>query len=568
MSYNQPKLETLALEALTLDTINPRFVDEQGGQKQTIQHLFDTAKIVELATEILKLGYFENEVPIVLLENHKYIVLEGNRRVCCLKALNDPTLAPTEYRNEIEQLLVRYEPEAQNLPNSIRALLVHTRAEAAPHIARLHTKTTKEKWTTDQQATFYYNQFLRGTKITTVLAANEKRGVRLIKMAVMRRLITSIPYKNEELRNYAASSDLKMSMLEYAYGKTEIQEAFGIEFNEFGLVRQQGSTEAYPKPEEVATSLSTNHVNAIEYIIGEFKAKKLNTRSPRLKSRDPQYQALIDTLKHLQPNTPNKTRTHNTNEEPNVAFNGHIPSNSVDAQPDTPHAEDNAGKNAEKTQPRPSRPRRPSSSNQLPFQGVHHTQLPINLQNRYWELNDLNIDKHPVTAACLMRSILECQIKLTSKEYLEEQISATKINLSIIRDNNKHSIEEHSANYQDEHGRMPSASEIDRFLSSIDKDYRIQSKRLERLERLQKSGQLDEYFRICCVERFDSNRTLRSSLNKIASSNTQTPGTITWFNMALHNHEFTTTKDEIHEAWQLVNPIIRHLIDITVRKQN
>ena len=38
--------------------------------------------------------------------------------------------------------------------------------------------------------------------------------------------------------------------------------------------------------------------------------------------------------------------------------------------------------------------------------------------------------------------------------------------------------------------------------------------------------------------------------------------------MALHNHEFTTTKDEIHEAWQLVNPIIRHLIDITVRKQN
>lgn len=144
MSYNQPKLETLALEALTLDTINPRFVDEQGGQKQTIKHLFDTAKIVELATEILKLGYFENEVPIVLVENHKYIVLEGNRRVCCLKALNNPTLAPTEYRNEIDQLLVRYEPEAQNLPNSIRALLVHTRAEAAPHIARLHTKRRKK----------------------------------------------------------------------------------------------------------------------------------------------------------------------------------------------------------------------------------------------------------------------------------------------------------------------------------------------------------------------------------------------------------------------------------------
>lgn len=86
MSYNQPKLETLPLEALTLDTINPRFVDEQDGEEATIKHLFDTAKVLELATDILKLGYFENEVPIVLAEQHKYTVLEGNRRVCCLKA--------------------------------------------------------------------------------------------------------------------------------------------------------------------------------------------------------------------------------------------------------------------------------------------------------------------------------------------------------------------------------------------------------------------------------------------------------------------------------------------------
>lgn len=56
MSYNQPKLETLPLEALTLDTINPRFVDEQDGEEATIKHLFDTAKVLELATDILKLG--------------------------------------------------------------------------------------------------------------------------------------------------------------------------------------------------------------------------------------------------------------------------------------------------------------------------------------------------------------------------------------------------------------------------------------------------------------------------------------------------------------------------------
>lgn len=561
MSYDQPQLKTLTLEQLTLDTINPRFVDEQDGQEQTIKHLFDTAKIIELATNILKQGYFENEVPIVLAQNQKYIVLEGNRRVCCLKALNNPHLTPTKYTNKISQLLTRYELEAQNLPKSIRVLVVNTREEAAPHIARLHTKTTKEKWTLDQQATFYYNQYLQGTKISTILASDENRVVRLIKMATMRRLITSIPYNNDELKHYAASSDLKMSTLEYAYGKAEIQEAFGIEFTEFGLVREQGSAEVYPKPEEVATRLSTNHINAIEYIIKEFKAKRLNTRSPRLKSRDPQYQALIETLKHLQPNSQNKTLTHNANEGDDETFNNDVHSNSADTQPDIPNTEHKAKETIEEPLPDPRRPPRPSSLNQLPFQGVQYAVLPINLQTRYWELNNLNIDKYPITAACLMRSILECQIKLSSKEYLCEQIKATKSILDTIRDNNSNFIEEYVTNYQTEHGKIPSESEIERYISSKNKEYTKQSKRLQKLEKLNKSGQLDEYFRVCCLDRFESNRTLRSSLNKIANSDAQTPGAITWFNMALHNHEFTTSKDDIHKAWRLVSPIIRHLID-------
>lgn len=567
MSYNQPHLETLSLEALTLDTNNPRFVDEQDGEGATIKHLFDTAKIVELATEILKLGYFENEIPIVLAENHKYIVLEGNRRVCCLKTLNDPTLVPTEYRNEIDQLRIRYEPEVQNLPNSIRALLVHTRAEAAPHIARLHTKTTKEKWTTDQQATFYYNQYLNGTKISTLLAADEKRGIRLIKMAVMRRLITSIPYENDELRRYAASSDLKMSTLEYAYGKADIQEAFGIEFTEFGLVRQQGSTELHPKPEEVAANLSKNHVIAIEYIIGEFKAKKLNTRSPRLKSRDPQYLALIDTLKHLQPNAPNKPHAHDTNEGPNEASNRDIHSNPVDTQPHTPDAEDKAGEPTDNTRRRRSQPPRPSSLNQLSFEGVDYDKLTVNLRERYWELSRLNISLQPIAAACLMRSVLECQIKASSRSYLTQQLEEAKDRFRQVKDSHTTDIEAYRSEFETMNGKQPTDEDLNKYLKSIDSEYSKLMSRIKKLESLSRSGQLDEYFRVCCVDRFDSNRTLKSSLNKIANSNTQTPGTITWFNMALHNHEFTTSKDEIHEAWRLVSPIIRHLIDTTTRKE-
>lgn len=38
--------------------------------------------------------YFDNEVPIVVQEGRKYVVLEGNRRVSALKAIQQPDLGP------------------------------------------------------------------------------------------------------------------------------------------------------------------------------------------------------------------------------------------------------------------------------------------------------------------------------------------------------------------------------------------------------------------------------------------------------------------------------------------
>lgn len=550
------EIVTLPLEHLYLDTANPRFASVGNSQEVAIQQLFDSSKILELATEILKLGYFDNEQPIVLVQNGKHIVLEGNRRVCCLKALNNTQLAPALYREKMEQLVNRYATEAASLPTKIRVLLVSTRADASPHIARLHTKTPKEKWTTDQQANFYYNLHLEGTPIHQLLSNNKSRVTQLLKMATMRKLIGNIEFEDSTLHDYAAGSALQMSRLEYAYKIPEVQELIGIEFTDYGFVRLRGQSDTQPDPENVAKQLSELHIDRFARLIRAFKEKSLNTRSPELKKGTKEYFDFLDLIKGTQP-----AATWPESDEQSFGDNddtapGFSPSPTGE-NPSSDSTTNNEGA-IEEEQPTPTpKPNRTDTLKKLPFQGVDFKKLPVNLQDRYRELASLNVEIFPITAACFLRSVLETQIKAVSRRYLEEQIQKEKNHILDMERKYESDIKQ----LEESLGKEATHTNIRQQLAEQHEDYKKASSRVETLKLLLRSGQLDKYFMICCYERYRDIKSLRSSLERIKSGNAQTSGSISWFNMALHNHEFTATKNDIHAAWRLVSPILRHLID-------
>src|ERR1039457_7658993 len=85
-----------------LDLETPQSVPES----DIIQDLFTNEKALNLVEAISQDGYFTHELPIVVMRDGQMIVVEGNRRLAALKAIQNPYLAP-DHRAKITKLVER-----------------------------------------------------------------------------------------------------------------------------------------------------------------------------------------------------------------------------------------------------------------------------------------------------------------------------------------------------------------------------------------------------------------------------------------------------------------------------
>lgn len=87
---------------LFLDYKNPRFKlpqDPASPQDQIIKYLLRHEDALVLAKGLAKIEtLLPGERIVVCKEDNKYIVLEGNRRVCICKLFLDRSLIPTEFQ--------------------------------------------------------------------------------------------------------------------------------------------------------------------------------------------------------------------------------------------------------------------------------------------------------------------------------------------------------------------------------------------------------------------------------------------------------------------------------------
>ncbi|MCH9844724.1 MAG: ParB N-terminal domain-containing protein, partial [Alphaproteobacteria bacterium] len=94
---------TSHIDDIYLDSDNPRH-DSISEQQDIIKHLVTTEeiKIENLAKDIIKLGMISPIEVIATIkvegEENKYIVVEGNRRICSLKLLNDIDKSPLSHK--------------------------------------------------------------------------------------------------------------------------------------------------------------------------------------------------------------------------------------------------------------------------------------------------------------------------------------------------------------------------------------------------------------------------------------------------------------------------------------
>lgn len=503
MGYEPLPIREVGVDKLRLDLDNYRIPTHRDDETAALKYLFLSEDVVGAARMILRDGYFDNEVPVVVADDDGgFVVLEGNRRVSALKALLRPEVVPG-HEAEVQGLLKRFAVEAERLPTRIRVMVAESRSQVAPRIARLHSGRSKRPWSLDQQATYYYSLLDASTTPEDLRALYPDVNVnRFLKMAAVRRFVASARFTDRSLRSWVSGrggphdGELKMSAFEYAYKVKEIATAIGLSFDRDGLLEPRSKT-----PEQIGKALQGHQLVALEYLVGEFRAERLNTRSAEFKRTTTEQAALIARLEGRIP-VPNPPGGGDRDEDGggNAGTGG-----GNGAQDSSRSGGDGAGfsgaaipgsaeDGSESGGSRGRGPNHPDTKPTLDLSGLAYNDTHVNLNRRYHELRKLDVRVVPIAAAMVMRSVLESTIKW-----------------------------HYEASGHRAHG------ELKQVFTRVKDDY--------------------------CGD-----KALKSAIGRVHSGGATQPGSITWFNGIVHDGDAAPSPADVRAAWDLINPLLRHLL--------
>ena len=146
------KAAFVSLNALRFHPQNPRLasLSNKAGEREIIEELCERSKVDVIARSIVDKGYLRNERLIVYRDGNRNIVYEGNRRLCALKVLANPELAPKSKQKTFKRLAQKV-----SLPAKIAIDVVPSVFDAEVVMFVKHAGAAyMEGWKPVQQATF------------------------------------------------------------------------------------------------------------------------------------------------------------------------------------------------------------------------------------------------------------------------------------------------------------------------------------------------------------------------------------------------------------------------------
>ena len=227
------KREKIPVKDIELDRENPRLdLNENVSQMDIIHSLFEEANIDKLIEGILESGRLSpGENIIVINEGGKYIVVEGNRRLCSLKCIIDPELIPKEKRDDIKEMIKNSNIDPKSLEN-IEVEVSPSRDAAQKIITARHTKYEIEKWSYVSKWRRVYKAFIKFKNIedtTDYLYEDIENVKKYLKNYSLLQYVWDMPCWNSYERESLKKNDLKGSLIEWHI--TSIQSVLDINFD-------------------------------------------------------------------------------------------------------------------------------------------------------------------------------------------------------------------------------------------------------------------------------------------------------------------------------------------------
>jgi uncharacterized membrane protein YgcG len=281
-NWQEKKLDVL--RQLHLDPRNVRLEIDPKVEADILEDLFVNEDALGLVEAICTVGYLTHDVPVAIKRDGEYIMVEGNRRLAALKAIQNPQLVPT-HKSRIAAFVKQLEDRSSL--SKIRVLIAPNQTAADQLVAAIHTGNLRRPWTPARQAAFFQAQIDSGKKLKTLLDRYPTVDVRkFVFRAHMLNAFRSAKYKDPELRDYLATKEWTrgLSVLARIYESREFLELTGFKMDDDGNLKK---------------SISQTKFNKMATIIVEgMRSGNLNTRSLNT-VQSPRFTLLMDELREV-----------------------------------------------------------------------------------------------------------------------------------------------------------------------------------------------------------------------------------------------------------------------------
>jgi hypothetical protein len=331
-------------------------------------------------------------------------MVEGNRRLAALKAIQNPMLVP-DYQARVASLAALL-PDRSALAK-VRVMVAPNQTEADQLIAAIHTGNLRRAWSPSRQAAFFQAQIDAGRKLRELLTRYPTIDVRkFVFRAHIINLFKSVHYDEAELQDFLATKKWArgLSTLARIYESKEFLDLTGLTMDSDGNVTKTLSDEVF---KDVATA-----------IVRGMYDENINTRSLNSVS-SPRYTQLMKELRQIVADAgeaapPNPT-TPTTGTTPDGGNNP--PPGGPGAKPTPPTGAPGLGEppSAAPGTAEPKPPRKRPAKKKLRNLDLGQIKAPASypegLKLLLGELSEVDVQKFPNATFLMIRAVLEKSIK-------------------------------------------------------------------------------------------------------------------------------------------------------------
>ncbi|MFG1705648.1 hypothetical protein ACFLIM_20875 [Nonomuraea sp. M3C6] len=417
------------VDDLHLDPRNVRLeLPVTAAEPDIMADLFTNEKAFDLAQNIVRAGFFTHEMPVVVRRDRLLVVVEGNRRVAALKAIQNPYLAPG-YQARLAKLAQELDPEQRARLRTIRVKCAPNEDDANQLVAALHTGHQRVAWTPNRQSAFFQALIDAGKTAEQLIAEYPTIDVRkfIVRSGILN-LFRNVTYKNLTLKDYVSRRNFPISTLARLYENPDF------------LAIVQINIEA-SKARVTLKGPKRRFALLAEKIIGDIATKYIDTQKLNSTKSD-FYRSYLNELRDLVDTSErSETADDESVSDPTGSTSGTSPrtktgrpssqtGSTTTAKPaqasgegtTTSSAKDPEGE-AEKTgeAKKPSTPRKAY----LSMSGLEvPSGFPYAIHMTFKELSEVNIQRFPNATLDLIRTFLEKCIKAYA-ESINEEIKKT-----------------------------------------------------------------------------------------------------------------------------------------------